>query len=137
MEYTINIKKGLGDITFGMPVEEVVARLGEADDVECMDNAMDETTTILHYDDGPMTLFFEGDNPILQCIDISSKKATLFGEKIFDLDEKEIVQIMVNNKYFEQDADEEAWGERRISFPEGNIDFFYENDKLLAVVYGS
>lgn len=137
MDYSINIKKGLGDITFGMPVEDVVALLGEAEEVECMDNAVDETTTILHYDDGMLTLFFEGENPVLECIDMSDDTATLFGEKVFDMSEKEIVQLMVKNNYFEQDADEEAWGERRISFGEGNIDFFFDKDELLAVVFGS
>ena len=136
MEYTINIKKGLGDITFGMPVEEIVAMLGEAEEVECMENAADETTTILHYNDGKLTLFFEGDNPILECIDISDNSTKLLGKSVFELNEKEIVQLMVENKYFEQDADEEAWGERRISFPDGNIDFYFEKDELLAIVYG-
>lgn len=137
MEYSIEIKKGLGSVLFGMPVEEVVALLGEAEEVECVDNAADETTTILHYEDGALTLFFEGENPTLECIDLSLDNATLFGNNVFDMNEKEIVQLMVKNNYFEQDADEEAWGERRISFGEGNIDFFFEDDELLAVVFGS
>lgn len=137
MEYSIEIKKGLGRVLFGMPVEEVVALLGEAEEVECVDNAADETTTILHYEDGALTLFFEGENPTLECIDLSVDNATLFGNNVFDMNEKEIVQLMVKNNYFEQDADEEAWGERRISFGEGNIDFFFEDDELLAVVFGS
>ena len=137
MEYSIEIKKGLGSVLFGMPVEEVVTLLGEAEEVECVDNAADETTTILHYEDGALTLFFEGENPTLECIDLSVDNATLFGNNVFDMNEKEIVQLMVKNNYFEQDADEEAWGERRISFGEGNIDFFFEDDELLAVVFGS
>ena len=137
MEYSIEIKKGLGSVLFGMPVEEVVALLGEAEEVECVDNAADETTTILHYEDGALTLFFEGENPTLECIDLSVDNATLFGNNVFDMNEKEIVQLMVKNNYFEQDADEEAWGERRISFGEGNIDFFFEDDELHAVVFGS
>ncbi len=136
MDYSINIKKGLGDIEFGMPVEQVVALMGNAEEVECMENAADETTTILHYENGGITLFFEGENPTLECIDISVEDATLLGKNIFDMGEKEIVQLMVKNKYYEQDADEEAWGERRISFNEGNIDFFFEDDELLAVIYG-
>ena len=136
MKYDIKIKEGLGDIHFDMPIEEVVAVLGEADDVETVDNATDETTTILHYDDGGLTLFFEGECPTLQCIDISKTESTLLGKHIFDLNEKEIVKLMVSNNYFEQDADEEAWGERRISFGEGNIDFFLEDDELVAIVYG-
>ena len=137
MEYSIEIKKGLGSVLFGMPVEEVVALLGEAEEVECVDNAADETTTILHYEDGALTLFFEGENPTLECIDLSVDNATLFGNNVFDMNGKEIVQLMVKNNYFEQDADEEAWGERRISFGEGNIDYFFEDDELLAVVFGS
>jgi hypothetical protein len=43
---------------------------------------------------------------------------------------------MVDNGFYEQDADEEAWGERRISFGEGNVDFFFDNGDLSAIVYG-
>ena len=43
---------------------------------------------------------------------------------------------MVKNKYFEQDVDEEAWGERRISFGEGNIDFFFDEDELVSIIIG-
>ncbi len=136
MDYEIKIKEGLGAVRFGMPVEEVVALLGEAEDVESMENALDEPTTLLHYNDGTITLFFEGENPCLQCIDISTEEVTLWDKKLFGLTEKEIVQMMVAHEYYEQDVDEEAWGERRISFGEGNIDFFFEKDKLMAVVYG-
>lgn len=136
MKYDIKIKEGLGDIHFDMPIEEVVAVLGEPDEVETVDNATDETTTLLHYDDGDLTIFFEGESPTLQCIDISKTDSMLFGKPIFEFNEKEIVQLMVSNNYFEQDADEEAWGERRISFGEGNIDFFLEDDELVAIVYG-
>lgn len=137
MNNTINIREGLGDIRFGMPVEAVLSVLGEAQSVETIDNNDDETTTILHYDDGALTLFFEGENPTLSCIDISDDNCTLFGEAVFDMEEKEIVQLMVKNNYYEQDVDQEAWGERRVSFGEGNIDFFFEDGDLSAIVYGN
>ncbi len=136
MKYEIKLKEGLGDIRFDMPVEEVVSLMGEAEEVESMDNATDETTTILHYEEGGLSLFFEGENPTLQCIDISIEESTLFGKSVFNLTEKEIVELMIQNNYYEQDADEEAWGERRISFGEGNVDFFLEGDELIAIVYG-
>ena len=137
MDYTIKIKEGLGDIRFGMPVEKVVELLGNAEEVENMENAVDETTTILHYDNGDLTLFFEGENPMLQCIDISSDESILFGEKVFERDEEDIVRLLVGNGYYEQDADDEAWGERRITFNEGNIDFFFDSGDLVAIVYGN
>jgi len=135
MELDIQIKHGIGIIHFGMPVENVVAVLGEADEVETIDNATDEMTTVLRYRDS-MTLFFEGDNPTLSCIDITNENATLFGKEVFDLNEKEVVQLMVDNQYFEQDVENEEWGERRVSFAEGNIDFYFEDDELMSVIIG-
>ena len=131
----IKIKQGLGDVKFNMPIEEVVAIMGDAEEVENIDNAADESTTVLHYEDGT-TLFFEEENPILSCIDTCNDELTLFGKEIFDMNEKEIVQLMVSNRYFEQDVDTEDWGERRITFNEGNIDFYFEDDELMSVIIG-
>ncbi|MCR4829206.1 MAG: hypothetical protein K5864_07070 [Bacteroidales bacterium] len=136
MEYNIDIKKGLGDINFDMPIEDIVAIMGPPEEIETIDNACDEMTTVLHYNDGELTLFCEGDSPKLQCIDISVDETTLFGKAIFDMGEKEIVQLMIAANYFEEDADQEDWGERRITFPEGNIDFYFEDDDLISVAFG-
>ena len=59
MEPIIKLKEGYGDLRFGMPVEDVVAILGTADSVENIDNAADEPTTVLHYEERGLTLFFE------------------------------------------------------------------------------
>ena len=83
-----------------------------------------------------LTLFFEGDSPTLSYIDIAEEEATLFGKKVFDMGEKEIVKLMVDNHYFEQDVDNEDWGERRVTFNEGNIDFYFDKDELLSVIIG-
>lgn len=135
MKLDINIKQGIGEITFDMPVEKVVELLGDPSQVETIDNAADETTTVLRYEDS-LTLFFEGDSPILSCIDITNEEATLFGKNIFDLGEKDIVRLMVDNNYLEQDVDNEEWGERRVTFNEGNIDFYLEDDELMSVIIG-
>lgn len=136
MNLTINIKQGLGDVRFNMPVEEVVALLGNADEVENIDNAADEPTTVLRYNNHGITLFFEGENPVLACIDVSNEECTLFDKRIFDMNERQLVELMVANKYLEQDVDEEEWGERRVSFPEGNIDFFFDEGELVSIILG-
>ena len=135
MTLDIHINQGIGDLKFDMPVEDVVAILGQADEVETIDSATDENTTVLRYHDS-LTLFFEGDNPVLSCIDITDEEAMLFGKEVFDLNEKEIVKLMVDNQYFEQDIDNEDWGERRISFNEGNIDFYLEDDEQMSIIIG-
>lgn len=133
----IKIKQGIGDLRFAMPVEEAVALLGTADEVENIDNAADESTTVLRYNDLGLTLFFEGDNPTLACIDTCNADCTLFGRQVFDLEERDIVRLMVENNYTEQDADQEDWGERRISFPEGNIDFYFDEGELVSIILGA
>lgn len=135
MKLDIKIKQGLGDILFDTAIEDIVAKLGEANEVETIDSVDDTPTTIMRYGDD-ISLFFEGENPTLTCIDIANEDCTLFGKEVFDMNEKEIVQLMVANNYFEQDADSEDWGERRISFPEGNIDFFFEDDELMSIIIG-
>ena len=137
MELNININQGVGSLRFRMPVEEVVSLLGKAEEVENIDNAADEPTTVLRYNDLGLTLFFEGENPQLACIDVCNEGCTLFGHEVFDMDERQIVDLMVKNNYVEQDVDEEDWGERRVSFPEGNIDFFMDEGELVSIVMGA
>jgi hypothetical protein len=120
-----------------MPVEDIVKMLGTADEVENIDNAADESTTVLRYNDEGLTIFCEGENPILACIDIANEDCTLFGEKVFDLDERALVNLMVKNNITEQDIDDEDWGERRITFNEGNIDFYYDNEELISIILGA
>lgn len=137
MDLTIEVRKGLGDLKFGMPVEEIVKMMGIADEVENIDNAADESTTVLRYNDEGLTLFCEGENPTLACIDVSNEDCTLFGEKVFDLDERSLVSLMVKNNITEQDVDEEDWGERRVTFNEGNIDFYYDNGEMVSIILGA
>lgn len=135
MNKDIIIKQGYGEIRFDMPVEEVVSIMGQPTEVETIDNAADETTTVLHYDD-LCTLFFEGENPTLACIDITDEDAKLFGKEIFGLNEKEITALMSQNGFSDVDTENEEWGERRITFGNGNIDFFLEDDELMSVSIG-
>lgn len=136
MNFTIKIKEGLDELKFHMPVEDIVSLMGKADEVENIDNAADEPTTVLHYNDLGITLFCEGENPNLACIDVSNEECKLFDKNVFDMSEREIVKLMVSNNYTEQDADEEDWGERRITFPEGNIDFYFDDGELMSIIFG-
>ena len=137
MQLNINIKQGVGDLRFAMPVEEAMTVMGTADEVENIDNAADESTTVLRYNDQGITLFFEGENPQLACIDLANEECALFGQSVFELNERAIVDLMVKNNYLEQDVDDEDWGERRVSFPEGNIDFYFDEGELVSIILGA
>jgi hypothetical protein len=136
MDFTIELKKGIGNLMFDMALEDVKQILGEPTEMETIDNGMEEETLVLHYDDQNLTLFFEGETKLLNCIDTDNEDTVLFGQKIYTLTEKEIAQLMIANNYFAEDIETESWGERRVTFIEGNIDFFFENDELMSVVFG-
>lgn len=136
MNLEIKIKQGIGDIKFDMPVEEVVSLLGNASEVENIDNAADESTTVLRYEEEGLTLFFEGENPTLSCIDISNEDSTLFGEDVFDLEEDELIDLLKKNNYSDIDTDTEDWGEKRISIAAGNVDFYFDEGYLMSVILG-
>lgn len=136
MDFTIELKKGIGNLMFGMTVENVKQVLGEPTVMETIDNGMEEETLVLHYDDQNLTLFFGGETKLLDCIDTDNEETILFGQKIYTMDEKEIAQLMISNNYFAEDIETESWGERRVTFIEGNIDFFFEKDELMSVVFG-
>ena len=133
----IKLKTGLNGFIFGDTIEKVTALIGEPQDVENLDMD-DESTTVLNYWDKGITLFFEDSNkPSLSCIEVSNKDATLFGEKIFLLIEEKIIQLMSDNGFNEYEVETEAWGEKRITYEELMIDFYFENNKLSVVSWGN
>lgn len=136
MELSIKIREGLGDIRYDMHIDDVYKLLGEATEVEHIENAADEPTIVLHYDDKGITMFFEGDGATLQCIDVSNTDTLLFGEKVFTLTDKEVAKLMVSNKYLEQDINNEEWGEKRITFNDANIDFYFQKGKMVSIIMG-
>lgn len=137
MNFEIKIKEGLGDMRFGMTVEAIEAVMGRPEEVEHIENAADEPTTVLHYNELGITLFFEREPQVLACIDIANEQCTLFGKEVFDLDERELVKLMVANDFTEQDVDQEDWGDRRVSFPQGNIDFYFADGEITSIIMGA
>ena len=136
MDLEIKIKQGIGDVKFGSVTDETTAILGQPSDTEIIDDGFGQPITVAHYDEAGLSLFFEGTDKQLKCIDISNEDATLFGEKIFQKNERDIVKLLVSNKLYEQDIENEAWGERRVTFADANIDLLFADDKLQSVSIG-
>lgn len=137
MNLEIKIKEGLGDLRFGMTEEQIKAIMSHPDEVEHIENAADEPTTVMHYNDLGITLFLEKEPQVLACIDIANDECTLFGKEVFCLDERALVKLMVANDFAEQDVEQEDWGERRVSFTRGNIDFYFDDGEMTSIIMGA
>lgn len=128
--------KGCSGIPFGLPVEELVARMGEPEEIDHLDTDDQMNTIVLHYWDLGLSVFFEGTSrPVLSCFETDDMEAELYGKKLFSMSRKEIIELMKEHG-FDAYEEEEEEGELRLSFEDALVDLFYDGDELLAVNWG-
>ena len=128
--------KGYGSLKFGQTIQEVVALLGDAEEIDEIDEDDMMNTVILHYWELGISVFFEGiEKSVVSCIETDNMDAELFGVKVFDIGKDETIDLMKANGFTDYELELEE-GENRLSFEEGLIDFFYADDELIAVSWG-
>jgi hypothetical protein len=87
-------------------------------------------------------VFFEEGESDKELVNFESvnDETTLFGKKIFAMKEKEIIALLKEHGYTEKDVemleDEDYQNEKRVSFDEIMLDFFFEDEVLTAVSWG-
>jgi len=129
---------GFGDLKFGADQAEVENYLGEPQEIEDLPGEADESDAeVWNYWDEGHTVFFEKDmDNKCTCIETDNDEAILFGKKVFDLNENQIIELMETNGFREIDSEDEEWGERRVSYSDAVMDFYFEDDKLISVSWG-
>lgn len=128
--------KGYGSLKFGQTIQEVVALLGDAEEIDEIDEDDMMNTVILHYWELGISVFFEGiEKSVVSCIETDNMDAELFGVKVFDIGKEDAIELMKANGFTDYELELEE-GENRLSFEEGLIDFFYADDELIAVSWG-
>ncbi len=133
----IRLKKGLGEIDFGSTPESVVAILGEPQEVENLEMDDDNATVITHYLEKDLALFFiNSRKPCLECIESSNRDTTLFGKNVFLMNEGEIISLMIENGYDNYEVEDEVWGEKRLTFEDAMIDFYFDDKQLSVISWG-
>jgi hypothetical protein len=136
MEREINIYplKGINNLKFGSTQDEVRKILGEPDEIEHLEEDEDLSSIIWQYWNLGLTIFFdEMDNTIFASAEVEDPDALIFGKRIFDLNEKEAIELFKANGFSELDIEDHDWGERRVSFDDAMIDLYYEKGRLNCV----
>ncbi len=140
LELILLPEKGIGNLTFGMPIDDVIAFLGEATDLEnVQDNDEGLNFTELYYEDYNLSLIFENNDGVLRLNDIvieSNENATLFGAKVFELDKAQLINLMKENGHteYEEDTDEEL-EEDYVTYDNIMMDFYFNGNELVSVNY--
>jgi hypothetical protein len=133
----IKPKDGFGELKFGMASDEVISYLGEPEEIETIQDDDDFNTTILNYWETGISAFFEGtDRSVLSCFETDIDESSLFGQKVFELSEAEIIGLMKEHGYDLAESEDEPDGERRLSYDDALIDFFFHEGALVAVNWG-
>lgn len=137
-DFTIKPLKGYGEIPFGMTLDETVRLLNMPDFYEELSD-MEETgnrSIFYEYEEIQTNIYFEGiTKSVVACFETENEEATLYGEKVFDLDKETIIDLMKEHGFKELDEETED-EELRVSFEDALIDFFFEDDMLMAVSWG-
>lgn len=127
---------GFGDLKFGATKNEVKTMLGEPQEVELIEGDEDfSDIEIWFYWDQECSVFFENEfEDKCTNIETDNMAAVLFGKAIFELNEKQIIDLLKENGYsdFETEDDLEE-GEKLVSFFDAQVDFLFEGKKLVQV----
>jgi hypothetical protein len=60
----------------------------------------------------------------------------LFGVKIFNYSEKDVIDIFKKNGFPLTDSEVHEWGEKRISFDDAMVDIYFEKGKMRSINFG-
>lgn len=138
-DFVIEPLKGYGDIRFGMSVEEIVAVFGMPSNNEQLESLLEgnENYSVLYdYDDEGVSICFEGvEKAVVASISTSNEYAVLFGERVYEMNRKQIIDLMRRNGYKEFDEEEQD-GDTCLIYEELMLDFYFNNDELIDVVWG-
>lgn len=134
----IYLLKGYSNFDFGKTATEAELFFGKAEEVQVLDDEiLDTSCTVLHYWDKGFSLFFDNKNfNKFSSVEVDNEDTLLFGEKIFDLKEQGVIDLMKKNKYSLSDSEHQDWGEKRLSFDEAGLDCYFENGHLISINFG-
>ena len=136
---TIEPLKGYGDIRFGMSVDEIVNIFGEPsnhEEMEPLAEGVENVSVLYDYDDEDFSLYFEGvSSYVVASISTRNEDAMLFGERIYEMNRNEIVEMMKQNGYKDFEIEEQD-GDTCIVYDELMLDFYFIDGELVDVLWG-
>lgn len=134
----INLLKGYCNFNFGQTAKDAELFFGKPEEVQVLnDEILDASSTVLHYWEKGFSLFFDNKNfNKFSSVEVDNEDTLLFGEKIFQLKEQQLIDLMKKNNFSLSDSEMQDWGEKRLSFDEAGLDCYFENGHLVSINFG-
>ncbi|MBO4328925.1 MAG: hypothetical protein J5831_05865 [Bacteroidales bacterium] len=121
-----------------MSLDDAVKALGMPDFYEELSDMEETENRSIYYEYGALetNIYFEGiTKSVAACFETENPKSVLYGTKVFDLNRKQVIELMRENGFSELEEEDED-GEHRISFEDAMIDFFFDGETMTAVSWG-
>jgi hypothetical protein len=129
--------KGFGEILFGDTSEKVIKLFGQPEDVDNMEDVDGFNTVVLFYYELGITVFFEGrEKSVVACIETENPDSMIYGKTVFNMTEEDIIALMATKGFEVAEIEMETTGERRVSYDDAMIDFFFLDGDLVFVNWG-
>jgi hypothetical protein len=128
---------GLGTLLFGSTKSQVKNIFGEPSEIETIEEEEGNSTIVWHYWDHGFTVFFEREDDLFTSVEVDNSEATLWGKRIFELTEKEILWLFSNKGFKDFESEVHEWGEKRVTFEELLVDLYFEKNQLVSINFGA
>ncbi|MBK0403581.1 hypothetical protein I5M27_11330 [Adhaeribacter sp. BT258] len=136
-ENEIVLGQGIGDIKFGLTMEEIETIMGKPEEVEESEEDEEFEYQVWNYwEEGYSFYFDEDDDYRLGLIETANEEVTLFGQKIFQMKQSEVETLLKSKGLSNPDKETLETGERHITYEKEMLDMYFENDALVTVKFG-
>jgi hypothetical protein len=133
----IKPQKGLNTLSFGTTTGEAEVCFGKPEETEELDASEESRSLVWHFWEKGFSLFFDmKQGNKFTCVEIDHPDSLLWGKRIFELSEPELKAFFTLKGFKEIDMEDHEWGERRVSFDDALMDFYFEKGKMTSINYG-
>ncbi len=134
----IQLMKGFSNFNFGQIVTEAEVLFGTAEEAQTLEDDILETSSyVMHYWSQGFSLFFDKNKGnAFSSVEVDNKDTLMFNQKIFNMGEKALTELLKINGFKLSDGETHSWGEKRLSFDDAGLDCYFENGKLISINFG-
>ena len=132
----IKPKEGFGEIKFGEYLDNIVTLLGEAEEIDTIEEDEEMNMLILHYWELGFSIIFEGSTKqVVSGFETDHPDATMFDKKILGMSEEDLISWMKENGIVNYESEQEEI-DKRVSYDDEMLDFYFRNNELVYVNWG-
>lgn len=133
--------KGLPQLFFGTSREDVLALLGQPDDIDRYSDEEDFSSETWHYDDLELSLVVEEvEDWRVTTLTVSSDEFTLKGARLIGMSramlEKKIAELELGESQYEDWSDDEQDNFELVSIPDQNLNFWLLDGIVSEIQWG-